>query len=151
MFARALGIRVAAIGAAAATIALVVLSGEHSSGFGIVRDSQPVEVPATGTDLSQRLVRLHTTLGIEPAQEVVWALFAKRMLDLDQLSRRFEAAPDAQEPSAKGERLQHAFLFAVALSEVAEPMSSRQSSILYREARSLGDAFICEEVRRDAR
>lgn len=141
--------RVAVLGAVAATIGLVMLGNERSVGFGSVREGQSVDVPSMELGLSQRLSRLRTTLGIEPAQEPAWSLFSSRMLDLDQVSRRFEAETRRQGAGAADERAQHALLFAVALSDMDGALSTAQSAALHREARALGSTFICAEIRRE--
>jgi cytochrome c-type biogenesis protein CcmH/NrfG len=139
-------LRAVAIGSVAAVLGAMALGSERSVGYGAVRVSQPAAAPQLEPDLQQRLTGLRASLNIEPAQEAGWALFTRRMLDLDDASRRLESGADRPAVNAADEKARHALLFAVALSEVDSALSTRQSALLQREARSLGSSFICAET-----
>lgn len=147
-----LTIRIAAIVAVAVTLGAIVLGSEGSVGYGVVRESQPTPIVpettfASELGLQPRLFKLRTDLGIEPAQEANWELFASRMLDLDRASRAFETSVDKPPVGGADERARHALAFAVALSEMDSALSTRQSAILQRETRALGSTFIWAEGR----
>lgn len=139
-------VRIVLIGGVVAGAAWAALDTGRPEGFGVVREGQSVERLIAEPDLAQRLVSLRSMLEVEPSQQAAWSLFASRMIDLDHISRRFEAQLDAKDPEAGAERARHALLFAVAFSDMEAALSGRQAAALRLEARALGRAFICAEV-----
>ncbi|TCK28163.1 hypothetical protein EV667_2160 [Ancylobacter aquaticus] len=135
------------IGATAATIAFVALDTERSVGFGTVRETAPAAASALEPALPLRLTRLRAELHIQPAQEAAWGQFKSRIMELDQVSRRIEAQAGGKGADAADEQARHALLFAVALSDMDDVLTTAQASTFNRAARALGSTFICATVR----
>lgn len=147
-----LGARLAALCAAALAVAALAMGGGEPTGFGVVRDGEkPVQpaLPAPPAGVPERLANLHAALDLGPAQEGAWNSFAGTMLELDRVSRAFEVRA-AETADAAGERARHALTFAVALSEMENVLTPRQSAALREGASSLGGAFICAQIGKGA-
>ncbi|MDF2619144.1 MAG: hypothetical protein K0S00_1803 [Xanthobacteraceae bacterium] len=144
-----LGARLGALCAAALAVAALAMGGGGSTGFGVVRDGEGAVQPAPPAGVPERLTVLHAALDLGPAQETAWNSFAGTMLELDRVSRAFEVRA-AETADAAGERARHALTFAVALSEMENVLTPRQSAALREGASSLGGAFICAQIGKGA-
>lgn len=115
----------------------------RTEGFGTARSvtADPVRAPE---DLPGRLQSLAREADISPDQMPAWRAFSGAMINLQQLTDRFEARLAAgervEEPQ---ERATHALMFGAALSEIDQSLSPRQVEIVRRAVDRLMPALIC--------
>ncbi|WP_428030916.1 hypothetical protein [Ancylobacter sp.] len=144
------GVRLAIAAAALLFIAIMIGRGDGGpqdgdAAFGMVREGAPVDEADGPRGLDQQLARLHADLAVAPGQQAAWDGFARAMVELDRVSRAFEARAGAATDAA-GERMRHALLFSVALGDIDAVLTPRQSVVLREGARSLGSAFLCSQI-----
>jgi hypothetical protein len=129
---------------AAVTGVAIAAGSSDSAGFGVVRDVERTAPPKTFPGVQEQLARLHQAIRIGPDQEAAWNGFAAAMLELDLLTRTFEAEAYTRSADQAGERARHALMFGVALSDMDAALSAEQSAILRDRASALGSAFVCK-------
>ncbi|MEP9376391.1 hypothetical protein ABLE91_06755 [Aquabacter sp. CN5-332] len=115
----------------------------HTEGFGTARSAaaRPVTAP---DDLTVRLETLAREAEISPSQMPAWRAFSGAMLNLQQLTDRFDARLAAGEKVEEPqERAIHALMFGAALSEIDQNLSPRQAEIVRRAVDRLMPSVIC--------
>lgn len=100
------------------------------------------------SDIAQQLASLRDAMRIRPDQEHAWSRFVGAIMELDRVTRAFEAKAGSE--SEAEERARHALLFGIAISEIEGPLSPDQFATLRSRATALGSAFVCSGVRSGA-
>ena len=130
-----------------AVVGFAIAAGSGgSTGFGMVRDVDRTATPEVPPGVSEQLARLHDAMRVRPDQEAAWNGFAVAMLELDRVTRAFEAETPTRSADQADERARHALMFGIALSDMDAALSPEQSAILRDRADTLGSAFVCRGV-----
>jgi hypothetical protein len=122
----------------------IAVGGGGSTGFGMVRDADQTARAKLPPGVSEQLARLHEAMRVRPDQEAAWNGFAAAMLELDRVTRAFEAETPTRSTDQADERARHALMFGIALSDMDAALSAEQSAILRDRANTLGSAFVCK-------
>jgi len=133
-----------AFGFAALGLMAFALSDLHrTEGFGTARAVAPRSVQAP-EGLSVRLESLAREADMNPDQMPAWRAFSGAMLDLQLMTRRFEARVAAGEAVEEPrERATHALMFGAALSEIDRSLSPRQAQTVRRAIDRMMPTLIC--------